>query len=59
MQKNVTAHQPDVFLTGVHWLLATDNGRSAFARANNCQGHLHTPQAGSVRTSCHKGMYGW
>jgi len=54
----MTAHQPDVFLTGVHWLLATDSGGSAFPRANNCQGHLQTPQA-AVHTPCHKGMCGW
>jgi len=40
----VTALEPNVFVTGVHKLLVTNNGRSAFYNVNHSQGYLQTPQ---------------
>jgi len=37
-----------MFLTGIHLLLVTSKGRSAFRSANHCQGQLQTPQSLSV-----------
>ena len=43
-RKNVTALQLNVFATGVHTLLFTINGRSAFSSFNHSQGYLQTSQ---------------
>jgi len=40
----VTSLQPNVFVTGVHRLLVTRNGRSVFSSVNHSQGYLRTPQ---------------
>jgi hypothetical protein len=59
MQKIMTTHRPNVILTGVHWVPATDNEESAFLGANNRWGHLQTARTASVRAPCHKGTRGW
>ena len=46
--QNTTALQPNVFLIGIHRILVTNNGRSAFLSATHCQGQLHTPQSVTV-----------
>ena len=43
--QNATALRTNVFLTGIRRLLVTNTGRSAFHRANHCQGQLQTPQS--------------
>jgi hypothetical protein len=44
--ENETAIQSNVFfLTGIHWLLVTNMGLTAFPSANNCQGQPQTPQS--------------
>jgi hypothetical protein len=47
-RKNTTALQLDVFVTGIHRLLVTSKGRSAFPSTKNCQGQLQTLQSLSV-----------
>ena len=42
--QNTTALQPNVMLIGIHWLLVTNTGQSAFPGANNCQDQLQTQQ---------------
>ena len=39
-KKKATALQPKVFLTGIHQLLITSKGHSAFPSPNLCQGQL-------------------
>ena len=51
-EQNTTAFQLNVFLTGIHPLPATNNGRSAFPSTNNCQGQLQTSQSISVLFLC-------
>jgi hypothetical protein len=46
--QNTTEHQPSIFLNGIHRQLVTNKGRSAFPRANTCQGQFKTPQSVSV-----------
>ena len=46
--QNTTALQPNAFLTGIHRILVTKKGRSAFLSANNCQSQLQTPQSVSA-----------
>jgi hypothetical protein len=41
--QNTTALQPNVFLSGMNRLRVTNNLRSAFPKANICQGQLQTP----------------
>jgi hypothetical protein len=48
--QNTTARQLNVFLAGMHRLLVTNKGGSAFPSTNNCQGQLQTPQSVSVAT---------
>ena len=50
--QNTTAFQPNVFLTGIHPLPATNNGRSAFPSTNNYQGQLQTSQSISILFLC-------
>jgi len=54
----MTVHQPDIFLSVVHWLPAANSEGSAFPRAKNRQ-RLQTPQSGSVHTTYSKGMHVW
>jgi len=49
--QNTTAIQPNVFVTGIHLLLATNKRQSAFASANLCQGQLQTSQSTAVPSS--------
>ena len=47
--QNTTAFQPNLFLTRILRLLAHKNkSRSAFRRANHCQGQLQTSQSLTV-----------
>jgi len=50
--QNTTAFQANVFLTGIHPLLATNNGRSTFPSTNNCQGQLQTSQLIAILFLC-------
>jgi hypothetical protein len=43
--QNTTALRTNVFLTGIRRLLVINTGRSAFPRANRCQGQVQTPQS--------------
>jgi len=49
--QKATAIHPTVFLAGIHRLLLTHKGVSAFPSANNCQGELQTPQSVPVLPS--------
>jgi len=49
--QNTTALQPNVFVTGIHLLLATNKRQSAFASANLCQGQLQTSQSTTAHNS--------
>jgi hypothetical protein len=46
--RGMTVLQPNVFLTGIHWLFVIKKKGSAFPTANYCQGQLKTSQSLSI-----------
>jgi len=45
--QNTTARHANIFVTGIHQLLFTNKGQSAFPSGNNCRDQLQTPLSGS------------
>jgi hypothetical protein len=54
--QNTTTLHPNVFFTGIHWLLVTGKGRCAFPGVNHCQGQRQTPQSPPVPSSNRYGV---